>query len=331
MVKPRILITRRIPEEALALLRPGFEIDHYDKPTPIPRKLLLAKIKDKQGVLCILTEKIDQELLEAAPALRAVSTYSVGFDHIDVKACTERGVLVTNTPGVLTETSADFAWALLMAAARRVVEGDRFMRAGKYKAWDPMMMLGTDVHGKTLGIVGFGRIGQALARRASGFSMRILYHDTQRMFPEVEKQIGAQYAELDTLLSQSDFISVHAVLDASTRHLIGEKALSLMKSSAYLINAARGPIVDERALVKALKKGRIRGAALDVFEHEPKMAPGLSKLSNVVLAPHLSSASFETRIKMGGMAAQGLVDALSGRHPAHLVNPEVLERASAGV
>jgi glyoxylate reductase len=320
---PKILVTRAIPDDAMAVLQPHFEIEQYDKHTAIPRPLLLKKIKDKDGLLCILTEKVDQELLDAAPRLKAVSTYSVGFDHVDVKACTARGVTVTNTPGVLTETTADFTWALLMAAARRVVEGDKFMRAGKYKAWDPMMILGVDVFGKTLGIVGFGRIGQAVARRAMGFGMKVIYYDTQRIFPEVEKQFGAEYRELDDVLRDSDFLSLHTVLDANTRHLIDGRAFGLMRRSAILINAARGPIVDEKALVAALKAGRIRAAALDVYELEPKMAPGLAKLPNVVLAPHLASASLETRTRMGVMAAQGLVDALSRKvKPAHAVNPE---------
>lgn len=324
MTRPKLLITRSIPAEALALLKPYFDIDQYDKHTAIPRPLLLKKVKDKDGLLCILTDKVNPELLSKAPALKAVSTYSVGFDHIDVKACTQRGVAVTNTPGVLTETTADFTFALLLSSARRIVEGDRFMRAGKYKAWDPMMFLGTDVHGKTLGVVGFGRIGQAVARRAKGFGMKIVYFDTQRLFPEVEKQFDAQFLELNDLLRQADFVSLHTVLDAATHHLIDEKAFALMKRSAYLINAARGPIVDERALVKALKTNRIRGAALDVYEFEPKMAAGLAKLPNVVLAPHLASASLETRTRMGMMAAEGLVDVLVHRKkPAYGVNPEV--------
>lgn len=327
MSRPRILVTRSIPEEALKILVPHFEIDHYDKHAAIPRRLLLSKIKDKDGLLCILTDKVDRELLAAAPALKAVSTYSVGFDHVDVKACGERNIALTNTPGVLTETTADFTMALLLACARRVVEGDRFMRAGKYKGWDPMMLLGTDVHGKTLGIVGFGRIGQAVARRAAGFGMKVLYYDTQRLFPEVEKEFGTEFRDFQELLRQSDFVTIHAVLDADTHHLIDERAFALMKRSAYLINAARGPIVDEKALVKALRSERIRGAALDVYEFEPRTAAGLTKLRNVVLAPHLASASRETRIRMGTMAAEGLVDALIRRKvPAHAVNPEVCER-----
>ncbi|MDE2313102.1 MAG: D-glycerate dehydrogenase [Elusimicrobia bacterium] len=321
MRRPKVLVTRRIPEEALRLLSSHFEVDYRGKDTAIPRPEFLRKIKDKEGLLCVLTEKVDQQLLDAAPKLKIVSTYSVGFDHIDVPACTRKGVLATNTPGVLTETTADFTWALLLAAARRVVEGDTYMRAGRYKGWDPLMILGSDVHGKTLGVVGFGRIGQAVARRAKGFSMNVLYYDLQRVFPAVETELGARFAELDDLLRQSDFVSLHAALDARTRRLIDAKALAKMKPSAYLINAARGPMVDEAALVKALKAGRLRGAALDVYEREPKMAAGLSKLPNAVLAPHLASASLETRLKMGMMAAQALVDALAlGKLPEHPIN-----------
>lgn len=327
MPRPKVLVTRAIPEEAQKLLREHCDVESYDKHTAIPRPLLLKKIKDKDGLLCILTEKVDRELLKAAPGLKAVATYSVGFDHIDVSACGEKKIVVTHTPGVLTETTADFTWALLLASARRVIEGDRLMRAGKYKAWDPMMLLGTDVHGKTLGVVGFGRIGQAVARRAQGFGMRVLYYDTQRLFPEVEKQFGAEYREMNDLLRESDFVTLHCVLDPATHHLIDEKAFALMKRSAYLVNAARGPIVDEKALVAALKSGRIRGAALDVYELEPKTAPGLTKLDNVVLAPHLASASMETREKMGLMAAQALVDVLALRKmPAHPVNRDICEK-----
>lgn len=327
MTKPKLLITRRIPDEALKLLVPHFEIEHYNKATAIPRPLLLRKVKDKDGLLCILTDKVDPQLLAAAPKLRAVATYSVGFDHIDIAACSARRVAVTNTPGVLTETTADFTWALLLACARRVVEGDAFMRGGKYKGWDPLMILGTDVHGKTMGIVGFGRIGQAVARRAMGFGMKVIYYDTQRIFPAVEKEFGALFVDLDDLLRQADFVTLHTVLDATTHHLIDQKAFALMKRSAYLINAARGPIVDEDALVRALKTKRIRGAGLDVYECEPKMAAGLAKLSNVVLAPHLASASLETRTRMGVMAAEGLLDVLVRRKkPAYPANPDVCDK-----
>ncbi|MBI4060308.1 MAG: D-glycerate dehydrogenase [Elusimicrobia bacterium] len=310
MLKPKVLVTRRVPEECLDLLKPHFELEHYNKGTAIPRKRLLKSVKDKDGLLCLLTDAIDPELLAAAPRLKAVSTFSVGYDHIDVPACAARGVAVTNTPGVLTESTADFTWALLMAAARRVVEGDAYMRGGKYKGWDPLMLLGTDVSGKTLGVIGFGRIGQAVAKRAGGFSMRVLYYDTRRAAPDAEAALNAAFVPLDELLRESDYVSVHTVLDEDTRHLIGDRAFGLMKKSAYLINAARGPIVDEKALVRALKAERIRGAALDVYEREPKMAPGLASCRNAVLAPHLASATLETRVKMGVMAAEGLIDGL---------------------
>ena len=327
MAHPKLLITRAIPEEAYSCLAPHFEIESFNKHVAIPRKRLLEKIKDKDGLFCVLTDKVDRELLAVAPKLKAVATCSVGFDHIDIKACGERRVVVTNTPGVLTQSTADFTWALLLASARRVVEGDTFMRAGKYKGWDPMLLLGTDVYGKTLGIVGFGRIGQAVARRAQGFGMRVLYFDCQRLFPQVEKEFGARYCGFDELLRQSDFVTLHTVLDATTHHLIDDRAFALMKRSAYLVNASRGPIVDEKALVRALKSGRLRGAALDVYELEPKLAAGLNKLSNAVLAPHLASASFETRAKMGVMAAEGLIDALVHRKtPEHAVNREICEK-----
>lgn len=310
MSKPRILVTRRVPQECLDLLKPHFDIDHFNRDTAIPRKMLLSRVKDKEGLLCLLTDTVDPELLDAAPKLKAVSTYSVGYDHIDVPACAARGVMVTNTPGVLTESTADFTWALLMAAARRVVEGDRYMRSGKYRGWDPMLLLGTDVFGKTLGVIGLGRIGQAVAKRAGGFSMRVLYYDTRRAAPEIEARLSAEFAPLDDLLRESDFVTVHTVLDDATRRLLNARAFGLMKKSAYLINAARGPIVDEKALVRALKAGKIRGAGLDVYEREPKMAPGLASCRGTVLAPHLASAALETRTKMGVMAAQGLIDGL---------------------
>jgi glyoxylate reductase len=312
MSKPKVLVARRVPQECLDILKSRCEIEHYNKGTAIPRPLLLRKLKDKDGLLCILTDRVNDELLRAAPRLRAVSTFSVGYDHIDVAACKARGVAVTNTPGVLTESTADFTWALLTATARRVVEGDAFMRGGKYLGWDPLMLLGGDITGKTLGIVGFGRIGQAVAQRARGFAMRVLYYDARRASSEVEAALGANFVSMDELLRESDFVTLHTVLDESTRHLIDAAALSKMKRSAYLINAARGPIVDEKALVAALKKGVIRGAGLDVYEWEPKMAPGLASCKNAVLAPHLASASLETRIKMGVMSAQGLVDSLAG-------------------
>lgn len=322
-MKPRILVTRNIPAESLALLTPHFDVDYRGKSTPIARRELLRRVKGAQALLCLLTERINGELLDASPGLRIVATFSVGLDHVDVQECTRRGVLVTHTPGVLTETCADFTWALLLAAARRIVEGDRMMRAGRYRGWDPLMLLGTGVHAKTIGILGFGRIGQAVARRAAGFEMKVLYADVQRAPESVERDLSARYVDTETLLRESDFLCLHTVLDQTTYHLIDERRLRLMKPSAYLINAARGPIVDEKALVKALKEGRLRGAALDVYENEPRMAPGLARQPNAVLVPHLASASLETRGAMGRLAAGSIVDYLvDGKAPANAVNPQ---------
>ena len=320
---PKILITRRLPEKAFELLKPHCEIDYYDRETTIPRRELLKRVAGKEGLLCLLTEQVDPELLSRAPGLKAVSTVSVGFDHVDLGACSERGIVVTHTPGVLTETTADFAWALLPSCARRVVEGDRFLRAGRYKAWGLTMLLGSDVHGKTLGIVGFGRIGRAVARRAKGFGMNILYYDHRRLDAVVERESGASFASFPDLLRRSDFVTLHAALEAGGAHLIGEKELSIMKPGSFLINTARGPLVDEKALVRALQSGRLGGAGLDVYEKEPRLAPGLSKLPNAVLAPHIASASVETRTKMAVLAAEGLLDVLVyHRRPAHVANPQ---------
>ena len=326
----KVLLTRQIPEAPLRRLKERFEVDHYDKGTAIPRKLLLSRLKDADALLCLLTEKVDGELLKAAPRLRMVSSFSVGLDHIDLAACTARGIPVTHTPGVLTESCADFAMTLLLAASRRLVEGDRMMRAGRYKGWDPLMLLGAELHGKTLGVVGFGRIGQAVARRALGFGLRIVFHDAHPFPAEVTEPLKARPVTMEALLKESDFITLHTVLDKTTTHLIGEKELRSMKPTAVLVNSARGPIVDEAALVKALKKGWIAAAGLDVYEKEPKTAPGLARLPNVVLAPHLASATVETRNEMGRLAVQSLIDHLvGGRAPQNLANPEVLRSAAA--
>jgi glyoxylate reductase len=330
MAKPKVLVTRNIPAESLSLLHSHFQVDYRDKSTPIPRRELFRRLKGVQGLLCLLTERVNGELFDAAPELKMVATFSVGLDHIDVPEATRRNVLVSHTPGVLTETCADFTWAMLLAAARRVVEGDRMMRAGRYKGWDPLMLLGTDVYGKTLGILGFGRIGQAVARRAAGFDMRVLYSDVRRAPEAVERDLHAAFVDTETLLKESDFVCLHTVLDQTTYHLLDERRLRLMKPSAYLINGARGPIVDEKALVKALKEGWIRGAALDVYEDEPRMARGLAQQANAVLIPHLASASLETRGAMGRLAAASLVDYfVHGKVPSNAVNPQAVAAASS--
>jgi glyoxylate reductase len=292
---------------------------------PPPREVLLRESASCDGLISLLTDRIDGSFLDACPQLKVVSNYAVGYDNIDVDAATARGVVVTNTPGVLTETTADFAFALLMAVARRVVEADRYTREGKWKSWMPMLFLGQDVWGATLGLVGLGRIGAAMARRARGFEMTVLYHDVVRR-EDLEAAMGLQYTTLDDLLRRSDFVSIHTPLTPQTRHLIGAAQFKTMKPTAVLINSARGPIVDQDALVEALRSRTIAGAGLDVFEVEPIPADHpLLTLDNVVVAPHIASASVATRTKMAMMAVENLLAALGGRRPAHLVNPEVWE------
>ncbi|BAS26106.1 2-hydroxyacid dehydrogenase [Limnochorda pilosa] len=323
MAKWKVFVTRRLPSPGLELVAEECDASVYEGDRPIPREELLRRVRGVEGLLPLLTEAIDAELMEAAgPQLRVIANYAVGFNNIDVAEATRRGILVTNTPGVLTETTADLAWALLMATARRLVEADAYMRAGKYAGWSPTLFLGPDVYGKTLGIVGFGRIGEAMARRARGFGMTVLYHDVRRRSEAEEQQLGVVFREMDDLLAEADFVTLHVDLNERTHHLIGRPQLERMKPSAILINAARGPVVDEAALVEALRTGQIAGAGLDVFEREPEMAPGLADLPNTVLVPHIASGSLETRAKMAEIAATNLLEALRGHRPPNLVNPE---------
>jgi glyoxylate reductase len=295
---------------------------------PPPRETLLAEAREAEGLLTLLTDRVDAELLGIAPRLRAVSNMAVGFDNIDVPACTARGILVGNTPGVLTDTTADFAFALLMAAARRVVEGDAFTRAGKWRTWDPGLLLGVDVHHATIGIAGMGQIGQAVARRAHGFDMRILYTD-EILRPEIEAATGARRVEMETLLRESDFITLHVPLTPETRGLIGATQLAMMKPDAILINTSRGPVVDQRALVEALRQGRPGMAALDVTDPEPiAMDDPLLALPNVIIAPHIASGSRATREQMAEMAVDNLLAGLRGDLPPNCVNPEALSGRS---
>jgi len=324
MPKPRVLATHRLFDEASAILDANCEVEYWTRPERPPREELLRRMKDKEGLVCLLTERIDDALLSAAPKLRIASNVAVGFDNIDVAACTRRGVVATNTPGVLDETTADFAWTLMMAVARRVGEGEALARSGNWKGWDLDQLVGTDVWGKTLGVVGFGRIGRAMARRASGFQMKVLYSDAVRAPESVEKELRAEYREFNALLAESDFVSVHVPLLPETHGLFDAPKLSRMKPTAFLINTARGPVVDEAALVHALESGKIAGAALDVFENEPFIHPGL-KRPNVVLAPHIASASRETRTKMAVMAALNVVALFTGQRPPNMLNPEVLQ------
>jgi glyoxylate reductase len=291
----------------------------------MPRAELLDRLADKDGLVCVISETIDEALLAARPGLRVVSNVAVGYNNVDVAACTRRGVVVTNTPDVLTETTADFAWTLLMATARRLAEADRYTREGRFRQWEYMLLLGGDVHGKTLGVVGFGRIGRAMARRALGFGMRVLYQDAVAADAAAERELRATRTDLSTLLRESDFVTLHTPLIPETRHLINAESLRTMKKTAYLINAARGPVVDEAALVHALREGWIAGAGLDVFEEEPKVHPGLIGLPNVVLAPHIASASHETRLQMATLAVENCLAVLEGKTPPTPVNPEVLK------
>jgi glyoxylate reductase len=324
--KPSILISRLLPEEALAQARSRAAVDVHEADKPLERSELVARLRGRQGLVCLITDTIDVPLLDACPGLKVVSNVAVGFNNIDVAAATQRGVIVTNTPDVLTETTADFAWTLLMATARRVVEADRYVREGKFTQWEFMLLLGGDIHGKTLGIVGFGRIGRAMARRALGFNMRVLYQDAVAADAATEKELRATRVDTATLLRESDFVTLHTPLLPETQHLINAQSLRTMKKTAYLVNASRGPVVDEAALAQALKEGRIAGAGIDVFEREPEVHPALIGLPNVVLAPHIASASSDTRVKMAMLAVDNCLAVLEGRTPPTPVNPEVLAK-----
>ena len=322
MIRPKAYITRRIPQPALDIVAAACDYAIWDnEEQPVPRDVLFRESADADGVLTILSERIDQEFLDAAPRCRVVANMAVGYDNVDLPALTRRGVLLTNTPGVLTETTADFAWTLLMAAARRLVEGDKLSRSGTWSGWRLQLLLGHDVYGKTLGLVGFGRIGQAVARRATGFNMSVQYFDSQPVPPEAVPA-GVKPVTLDSLLSTSDFISVHVPLLPETTHLFNDTTFAAMKPNCIFVNTSRGPVVDEKALARALASGTIAAAGLDVFEREPQIEPALLGLDNVVLAPHIASASRETRLKMCMMAVTNLVAGLKGDRPPNLVNPD---------
>jgi glyoxylate reductase len=324
MPRPRVLATRPLFPAAQQILSAGCEMEYWTRPERISKEELFRRIKDKEGLVCLLTEQVNEALLQTAPKLRIAANVAVGFDNIDVPACTKRGVVATNTPGVLDETTADFAWTLLMAVARRLGEGEALARSGNWKGWDLDQLVGTDVYGKTLGIVGFGRIGRAVARRAAGFQMKVIYSDALRAPGEVEKELKAEYRDFNVLLAEADFVSVHVPLLAETRGLFDAPKFYRMKPTAFLINTSRGPVVDEAALVHALESGKIAGAALDVYENEPFMHPGL-KRPNVVLAPHIASASLETRTKMACIAAENVVALFAGQRPPNMLNPDVLK------
>jgi glyoxylate reductase len=320
VTQPIVYITRRIPTEAVEILRDVAEVLQWDNDDPIPRDVLLRDAAEAEGLFPMITERIDDEVLDHAPRLRIVANMAVGYDNVDVAACTRRKVLVTNTPDVLTETSADLAFALLMSVGRGIVRGDRYVRRGEWKIWGPLLHLTPDIHSSTLGIVGMGRIGQAVARRASGFNMRVLYYSRTRR-EDLEREFGYEYATLDDLLAQSDYVSVHVALNEVTRHIISAEQLRKMKRSAILINTGRGPLVDQRALYEALRDGEIAAAALDVTDPEPiHMDDPLLTLDNCVITPHVGSASFATRTRMATLAAKNIAAVLTGKPPLTPVN-----------
>ena len=325
-MKPRVYVTRLIPESAIKKLADNADCRGWEGELPVPREVLLREVQAADAVLSLLTDKIDAAVMDASPSLRVISNMAVGFDNVDVHEATKRKIMVCNTPEVLTDTTADFAFAMLLVAARRIVEGERMVKAGKWKTWGPMILLGQDVHHSTFGIIGLGRIGTEVAKRAKGFDTKVIYYDAIRR-PDLEKELGIEFRDLRTLLAESDFITVHAPLIPETYHLIGEEQFKIMKRTAILVNTSRGPIVDPNALYNALRNRQIAYAALDVTEPEPiPLDDPLLTLENIVIAPHIASASVATRTKMALMAVENLLAGVRGERPPHIVNPEVLAK-----
>jgi len=319
-MKPKVLVTRKLLPEALAYLKKHAAVKGGTARRGLTRDELKEKIRDREGLLSLLVDQIDREVMDAAPRLRIIANCAVGFDNIDLEQARRRGILVTNTPGVLTEATADLTWALILAAARKIPQADRFTRKKRFKGWELDLFLGREISGKRLGIIGMGRIGRAVARRAQAFQMKVVYFDPHRLVPEEEKASGAAFLQLDELLETSDIVSIHASLNAFTFHLLSANKLALMKKEAILVNAARGPIVDEEALAEALARHDIWAAGLDVYEKEPEIHPPLLKLRNVVLLPHIGSATYETRLSMAMTAARNLIQGLRGEGPENLVS-----------
>ena len=326
MAKPKVFASHQLFDGAREILDAACDVEYWGNEERPPREEVLRRVKDKEGLVCLLTEKVNDELLRVAPKLRIAANVAVGYDNIDVDTCTKRGVVATNTPGVLDETTADFAWTLMMAVARRLAEGEQLARSGNWKGWNLDQLCGADIWGKTLGLVGFGRIGRAVARRALGFHMKVIYTDAVKAPAEVEKSLNVQFRDMNALLDESDFISLHVPLVPETRGLFDSPKFYRMKPTAFLINTSRGPVVEEAALVAALDAKKIAGAALDVYENEPFIHPGL-KRPNVVLAPHLASASLETRTKMAVMAANNVAALFRGQMPPNMLNPTVLKKS----
>ena len=325
MMRPKVLISQKIFDEAVAVVKENFEVEENKTDTPLPTNVLIQKLQDKVGAIILLTDQIDDNVLSQCHDLKIICNVAVGYNNINIEACTRRRIMVTNTPGILDDTTANFTWTLLLATARRVVEADQYLRSLKWKRWGLMDFLGYDIHHKVLGICGLGRIGQRVARRAKGFDMKILYTDVSQIPLSIEEDLGARFVDKKTLLGESDFVTLHVPLFPETTHYISTAEFSLMKPTSILINASRGPVVDEKALVQALKERIIAGAGLDVYEKEPEVEPDLIQMKNVVLAPHIASASYETRVRMATMAAKNLVAGLKGKRPPNLVNPEVCQ------
>jgi lactate dehydrogenase-like 2-hydroxyacid dehydrogenase len=326
MAKPNVLVTRMVPQENLDRLSERFDVEVNTEDRPLTREELKSKVKGRDAILSMLTDTIDGEILDAAgPQCRIVANFAVGYNNFDLAAATRRGVVLTNTPGVLDDATATLAFTLLLSVARRIVEADKYVRDGKWTGWAPLFFIGLDVDGKTLGVAGLGRIGKNMARKAAAFGMKIIYNDVRRD-AELEAALGARFVDKETLLRESDFLTLHVPLIPETHHYIGEKELAAMKPTAVLINAARGPVVDEKALARALKDKVIWGAGLDVFENEPKVEPELLGLDNVIVVPHVASGTTETRLNMGRIAVDNIVRVLGGQPPATCVNPDVLKK-----
>jgi len=327
MSKFEIMVTRRLPEVGMELLAESCQLRLWEEDSPAPYDWMKKNAEGVDGIVCLLSDRIDKGLMDAAGnGLKAISTMAVGYDNIDVAEATRRNIAVGNTPGVLTEATADLTWALILSLARFIVPGDKMVRAGHFVGWSPTLMLGADFNARVIGIVGMGRIGQAVARRALGFGMQVVYHNRNRLDAKIEINLNARYVSVDELIEQSDFISLHCPLNDESRHMFGAEQFERMKSTAYIINVARGPVADETALVEALREQSIAGAAFDVYEREPDLAPGLTELDNVVLVPHLGSASVETRNTMARMTAENVLAGMKGKTPTWCVNPEALEK-----
>jgi glyoxylate reductase len=323
-MKPKVFLTRKLPPKAMQRLFEYTELEFNKEDRVLSKKEIMEGVQEKDAMLCLLTDTIDGEIMDANPNLKIIANYAVGFNNIDVDAATQRNIPITNTPGALTETSADMAFTLLMATARRVVEGDKFIRTGKWTGWGPLQFLGSDIYGATLGIIGLGRIGKAVVKRAKGFDMKVIYWNRTRLSENEEQELGLIYASFEEVLKQSDYVSLNVAYNKHTFHLMSDNEFDLMKETAIVINTARGPVIDEKALVRALQAKKIAGAGLDVFEEEPKVAPELLKMENCVLLPHLASATIETRTKMAMIAIDNLLAKFDGKELPNLVNKEVL-------